>query len=63
MSANDKMRLWIQDRGWRGCVVVIALSEQEARHIMSETWNYSADAPIRAFDLDRGFKYVNIGDQ
>jgi hypothetical protein len=64
MSNHDKMRLWIQDRGWRGCVMAIALSEQEARQIMaSNTWNYSEELPLRAFDLDAGFKHVNIGDQ
>ena len=64
MSSNEKMQLWIQDAGWRGCCIVIAMDEAAARAMMSkETWNYSANAPLRAYDLDAGFKHVNIGDQ
>ena len=64
MSSNDKMRLWIQDRGYKGVVVAIALTETEARRIMAkETWNYSDDDPTVVFDLDAGFKFVNTGDQ
>lgn len=64
MSRNDKMQLWIQDAGWRGCVIAIAVTEADARAIMAkETWNYSAERPLVAYDLDAGFKHVNIGDQ
>lgn len=64
MSRNDKMQLWIQDRGWRGCLVAIALTERAARDIMAtESWNYSDSEPLQAFDLDAGFKFVNVGDQ
>ena len=64
MSTNDKMRLWVQDRGWRGCVIAVALTELDARKLMAEqTWNYEESAPLLAFDLDKGFKHVNIGDQ
>ena len=47
MSTNDKMRLWIQDRGWQGCAVAIALTEGDARRLLAEnTWNYSEDEQI-----------------
>jgi len=64
MSTNDKMRLWVQERGRRGCVVAIAPTEAEARRQMAaNSWNYSEESPLIAFDLDAGFKHVNIGDQ
>ena len=64
MTRNDKMQLWIQDRGARGCLVVVALTEAAARQLMANnSWNYSADEPVESHDLDAGFKFVNIGDQ
>lgn len=64
MSRNDKMQLWIQDRGARGCLVVVALTESAARRLMAaESWNYSPNEPLEAHDLDAGFKFVNVGDQ
>jgi len=58
------MRLWIQDLGWRGCSVAVATSEAAARALMAAGhWNYSDKAPLTAYDLDAGFKFVNIGDQ
>lgn len=63
-SESHKMRLWIQDLGWRGCTVAIATSEAAARSAMAEgSWNYADDAPLTPYDLDAGFKFVNIGDQ
>lgn len=63
MTRNDKMQLWIQDRGARGCLVVVALTERQAREAMAGQWNYSPDSPLESYDLDAGFKFVNIGDQ
>lgn len=64
MSTNDKMRLWVQERGWRGCVVAIALTEGEARRQMAaNSWNYSEESPLIAFDLDAGYKHTSFGDQ
>jgi hypothetical protein len=61
---NDKMQLWVQDRGWRGSIVVIAITEAEARELMKREspLNYSGDAPLQSFDLDAGFKHSNVGD-
>jgi hypothetical protein len=67
MTASNecqKMRLWIQNLGLRGCNIAVATSEAAARSMMAaETWNYSEDAPLTAYDLDAGFKFVNVGDQ
>ena len=67
MTASNecqKMRLWVQNLGWRGCNVAIAISEAAARSLMAaETWNYSEDAPLSAYDLDAGFKFVIFDDQ
>jgi len=63
-SESYTMRLWIQSRGWRGCNIAVATSEAAARSMMAaETWNYAEDVPLTAYDLDAGFKFVNIGDQ
>lgn len=63
MTRNDKMQLWIQDRGSRGCLVVVALTEAAARQLMAGHWNYSPESSLESCDLDAGFKFVNVGDQ
>lgn len=63
-SESYTMRLWIQDLGPRGCNIAVATSEAAARSMMAaKTWNYAEDAPLTPYDLDAGFKFVNIGDQ
>lgn len=62
--SDNKAKLWIQDRGTGGCIIVVAMNETDARRIMEkESWNYSHTIPLQAMSLDNGFKFVNVGDQ
>lgn len=60
------MKLYIQDHGVYGCIIVIAKDVKTAREIMagpSSVTNYDPEAPIEEHEIEEGFFYENIGDR
>lgn len=56
------MKLYIQDCGWRGSIIVIANSKEEARELMKDAYNYEPDNSIEEEEIRHGFVYVDLGD-
>ena len=61
--AEKELKVWIQDLGWRGCVVVIAATENEARDLMdTDEFRYDDNKPVESFPIKPGLIYGNLGD-
>ena len=56
------MKLYIQDCGWRGSIVVIADNEVEARFLMKDEYNYEADGELEEAEIRVGFIHTDLGD-
>lgn len=55
--------IWIQDNGWRGCIIVVAPNEETARVAMRKSmYNYEENKEILKFDINTDFFYENFGD-
>lgn len=56
------MKLYIQDCGWRGSIIVIANNEEEAREMMKDQYNYEPNTEIEEAEIRHGFIHVDTGD-
>lgn len=46
------MKIWVQNLGWQGMIVVVAESEIIARDIMKKSANnYDADVELESFEI------------
>jgi hypothetical protein len=51
------------DCDWRGCIIAVAFSEEEARDFMKGAYNYEPDKPlVRKPLMEVGLVHVNLGD-
>lgn len=57
------MKIYFQDNNWRGCIVVVAESEEDAIRMMKGTGAYLSSKPIESVDIDPGIIVDNLGDQ
>lgn len=56
------MKLYIQDRGVYGCIIVVANSVEQAKEYMSGEYNYNVNETIEEVEIKEGFVYCNLGD-
>lgn len=56
------MKIYIQNNGWTGSLVVAATSEEAARAMMALYENYCDDKPVIEKDFVEGVINVNYGD-
>ncbi len=56
------MKLYVQDHGWAGCLVVIAYSEVEARMYMEGRYNYAPLKEVDEMEIVCGLLIENTGD-
>lgn len=56
------MKLYYQDNGWCGSIVVIAESLGEARALMQNELNYDRDVPIDEYPIENGLVLTCMGD-
>ena len=56
------MKIYIQDNGVYGMIVVIAISETHARKLMENEHNYRESYEIESHEICSGFCYSNLGD-
>lgn len=55
--------IYIMDCDWRGCIIAVAFSEEEARDFMKGAYNYEPDKPlVRKPLMEVGLVHVNLGD-
>lgn len=58
----QNLKIWIQDNGWRGCIIVIAETELQAKELMKKELNYMEGNPIQDYEIKNGFAFANLGD-
>ena len=56
------MKIFVQDCGWRGSILVIANNEIEARKLMKNEYNYEPDGIVYEEDIKIGFIWTDLGD-
>ena len=59
---NEQLRVYVQDNGWRGCIIVIAKSADAARLLMRNESNYEETGHITSYLVAEGFTFANYGD-
>lgn len=57
------MKIYIQNLGYRGCLVVVAENEQQAKKFFSENSEYVESDGFEVFDIVPGFVYDCFGDR
>ena len=56
------MKMYIQDCGWRGSILVVANSEEQAREMMADEYNYEPNRSVVEEEIKLGFIFSNLGD-
>jgi hypothetical protein len=56
------MKIYIQDLGVYGSIVVIAENEESARKMMVGNYNYESNTPLLEHEIKPGFVFCNLGD-
>lgn len=51
------LKIYTQDWEWRGCLLVIAKSETDARKMMEADQSYVAEEPVEEHEIVEGFTY------
>jgi hypothetical protein len=55
------LKLYTMECGYRGSIVVVASSKENAREIMKNCWNYE-EIEIEEHEIKEGFCFYNLGD-
>jgi hypothetical protein len=58
----SELKIYAQDRGIYGCIVVIAKSEEQARTKMRDALNYSEKQELEEYEINEDFAFWNYGD-
>jgi hypothetical protein len=58
----ENLKVWIQDHSWRGCIVVIAETESQARELMCDEYNYMEEEELECHEIKCGHIHSNLGD-
>lgn len=60
------LKLFIQDNGWEGALIVIAESESEARKIMEKQnslmFRYDPESSVNEYEIINGLNLSTSGD-
>ena len=59
-----ELKLYVQDHGWAGMIVVTAYSEENAHEKMKKLnfHNYLYEYGVEEYIIDEDFEYENVGD-
>ena len=61
---KQDMKIYVQDNGKYGCLIVIANSKEEARNKMAKYHNaYEEYGSIEEHEITQDFEFVNYGDR
>jgi hypothetical protein len=65
MAQEVNVLLYIQDLGVYGCIVVAAESEEQARQIMVDCYNYDENRQVTVSTMPTkaGLIHCNLGDE
>lgn len=56
------LKIYIQDAGYEGSIIVIAKSEEDARKLMQNEYNYDKNDEVQEHEIKEGFLFSNYGD-
>jgi hypothetical protein len=56
------LKIYEQNQGWAGNLVVVAESEAEARELMTGHENYNAQDDLICHEIKKGLVIFNYGD-
>lgn len=56
------LKIFVQDHGVYGMLVVVAKCSYDARVIMKSSHTYSESEPLEIYDIKEGLSIVNYGD-
>lgn len=56
------MYIYTQDNGWRGSIIVIASTEEEALEKMKKYYNYDSENEIGKHEINKDFEWCDLGD-
>lgn len=57
------MKIYTQDHGVYGSILVIAENLEAATQLISNSYNYDPKEEIEEYDIVNGFVYENLGDR
>ncbi len=61
---DNILKIWIQDLGYRGCLMVIASNEKEAREKLASYFSeYNTKDLIISREITKDFYYESYGDR
>lgn len=55
------MYIYTQDNGWRGSIVIVASSKEEAEEKMKKYYNYDSKMEIEQHEI-KDFEWADLGD-
>lgn len=66
-KSSDNVSLWVnyifsQWISWKGCILVITDTEENAREMMKNEQNYEPKREVDKHEIVNGFQYSNYGD-
>jgi hypothetical protein len=56
------MKIYSQDNGWAGCIIVIETSMENAIERMKGYYNFDPKCLIEEHPIEVGFEYCCLGD-
>jgi hypothetical protein len=58
----DPLYLWYMDCGWRGSIVALASTEEEAHELMEGNYNYNKKQELEKHEIKKGLMFYDLGD-
>lgn len=57
-----ELKLWIQDHGVYGILIAIARTEEDARKLLSQGFQYLESKAVECYPIEAGLFIENMGD-
>ena len=59
---NSDLKIYVQDHGIYGMVMVVSTDLEAAKVVMSRYPNYNPDVEVWEFEIESGMSWCNLGD-
>lgn len=56
------LKIYEQDHGWAGTLIVVSESEEKARRLMEEHPTYDKTQHVNVYEIVEGLEFANYGD-
>lgn len=54
------MKVFVKEMGWRGCLIAIAETEEDARRVMGEHFHDKNSGVLKSYPLDECPKLLHV---